>query len=159
MTTALDTFGVKAMSAAALARTMVGKLALDSADEDWILAESQVKQVGVFCRELSAAFKEHFADRLKERGDIEVGDGRRWYAAKVKETKPTMKGQEILEALMIEFGGDLDALKRCLSNGADTWKHSEIRELAPKLHGRLYKTEIVLKAKSTKPKLKPALTR
>ncbi len=157
-TTALEVFGGKAQAAATLARQLVAKLTLDSPDEDWIMAEGQVKEAKAFVAELSVAFREHFAGRLLERGDIEFGEDR-WYAARETKMISLMDAHSIFEALMEETGGDWETAKRCLSKGAKTWKQSEIREVSPALHARAYEKEVVYHPETGKPKRQPALTR
>ncbi len=166
MTTALEVFGSKTMTAGALARRMMDNLKLDSPDESWIIAESQfreflafAREMLTFCRELDGEFQGRFAGRLRNRGDIALGNGDRFYAAKVTETKAVEGGHWIFDHLYEEVGGDTDLVKRCLSDGKKTWKHSEIREVAPGLHKRAFKTEIKYHPKTGKPLRKPALTR
>ena len=158
--TALETFGLKSTAAAKLAQRMVAKLGPDSADEDWIMAESQMKEVVTFSGELRTAFKEAFVERLKQ-GDIEMGE-RRWYAGKVKKHTRTMGAGELLEKLFDAVGGDFDVIKRCLSGGQGVWKKSEVQEAAPDLHDESFTTEPVWELKEGKPrrqKLEPRLTR
>lgn len=157
MSTALDTFGLKSAAAASLAQTLVAKLTLDSADEDWIMADSQVKQLRAFVAELGVAFREHFAERLLERGDIEIGDGRRFYPGRVKKVTRTTDAAALFDELMGVTGGDFDTVARCLS--ANAWKPAEVREVSPTLYGRSFSEEYVTDPKTGKTKRQPALTR
>ena len=157
MSTALDIFGVRAMSAAALARTLVGKLTLDSPDEDWIMADSQVKQLRAFVSELGVAFREHFAERLLERGDIEIGDGRRFYPGRVKRVSRTTTAALLFDELMGAAGGDFDIVAKCLS--ANAWKPAEVREVSPALYEQSFAEEYVTDPKTSKTKRQPVLTR
>lgn len=157
--TALTVFGDKAVAAAKLARMLVAKLGPESADEDWVMAKAQMAEINTFAAELRRAFTEAFVERLK-RGDIEVGE-KRWYASKVNKTTRTVGAGDLLETLFEAVGGDFDEIKRCLSESKDTWKQSEVREVAPEVHAASFKTEPVYVQKEGKPvrKLKPALTR
>ena len=157
MDTALQTFGQKSESAAALARRMAGELTLASPDEDWIMAESMLKEAGTFLSEFRTAFKEAFANRLKERGDIEIGDGRRFYAGKVKKVTRKVDPANLFDALMEAAGGDLDRVAVCLS--VNFAKPAEVRELSPELYDLSYTEEFVLNSKTGKPKRQPVLTR
>ena len=157
MTTALDAFGLKAVSAAALARTLVRNLTLDSTDEAWVMADSQVKQLRAFVAELGIAFREHFAERLLERGDIEIGNGRRFYPGRVKKVTRTTDAAALFDELMGATGGDFDAVAKCLS--ANAWKPAEVREVSPALYEKSYSEEFVTDPRTGKTKRQPALTR
>ena len=155
--TALETFSLKSVAAAALAQRMVAKLALDSPDDEWIMADSQVKQLRAFVAELGVAFREHFAERLLERGDIDLGDGRRFYPGKVKKVKRKVEAAALFDELMGATGGDFDAVAKCLS--ANAWKPAEVREVSPELYEESYAEEFVTDPRTGKTKREPALTR
>ena len=157
MTTALDTFGGKTVTAAQLARRLVGKLTLDSPPEDWIMAESQVREAKAFLAEFSVAFREHFVARLLERGDIDLGDGRRFYAGRVKKVSRKVDAPTLFDELMAAAGGDFDAVAKCLS--ANAFKPAEVREVSPELYKRSYQEEYVDDPKTGKAKREPRLTR
>ena len=155
---ALETFGTKTVAAAQLARQMVAKLGPDASDDQWIMAESQVREVKAFAAELGVAFSEAFVDRL-ERGDIEIGNGRRFYAGKAKRTKVTMSPGEMLDTILESLGGDLDALKELLSSG---WcKYGALKGLDPETFAKCFEVEEVIEVKDgvSTVKREPRLTR
>jgi len=156
MNRALETFGSKTVAAAQLARQLVAQLGPEAADEKWLVAESQVREVKAFAAELAVAFGEAFTDRLKA-GDIDLGDGRRFYAGKVTKTAARLTPGEAFEALLEALGGDVDTLKDFLSSG---WcKYGEVKGRLPELFDQLYEVTETLDAKTGATKRQARLTR
>ena len=156
-TTAMTVFGDKSLSAVNLARQAVSRLAVNPTPENWIMAEGMFKQLREFTSEFGVAFRENFAAYLEEHGDIEVGDGRRMYAGKVKKVTRKIEPAALFDAMMEAAGGDLDRVATCLS--VNFAKPAEVRELSPELYERSYAEEFVLDVKTGKPKREPRLTR
>jgi len=156
--TALQAFSGKALAAVELARMFADKLDVDtSSDEEFITADGMLKQMTAFTKEFAVAFREVLTERLKKHGDIDMGDGRRWYAGKVKKVSRTIEPANLFDALMEAAGGDIDRVAVCLS--VNFAKPAEVRELSPELYVLSYTEEYVLDTKTGKAKRQPVLTR